>query len=32
MAKIEKGKGQELYIEAKKLIPGGTSLLSKRPD
>ena len=32
MAKIEKGKGQELYIKAKKLIPGGTSLLSKRPE
>jgi len=26
------GKGQELYIEAKKIIPGGTQLLSKRPE
>ncbi|HUH73456.1 MAG TPA: aminotransferase class III-fold pyridoxal phosphate-dependent enzyme [Chitinophagales bacterium] len=26
------GKGQELYIKAKKLIPGGTQLLSKRPE
>lgn len=26
------GKGQELYIKAKKMIPGGTSLLSKRPE
>ncbi len=26
------GKGQELYIKAKKLIPGGTMLLSKRPE
>ena len=26
------GKSQELYIEAKKLIPGGTQLLSKRPE
>jgi glutamate-1-semialdehyde aminotransferase len=25
-------KGQELYIKAKKLIPGGTMLLSKRPE
>ena len=27
-----KGKGQELYNESKKLIPGGTQLLSKRPE
>ena len=26
------GKGQQLYIEAKKIIPGGTQLLSKRPE
>lgn len=26
------GKGQELYKKAKRLIPGGTSLLSKRPE
>jgi glutamate-1-semialdehyde 2,1-aminomutase len=26
------GKGQDLYKEAKKLIPGGTQLLSKRPE
>ena len=26
------GKGQELYKKAKQLIPGGTSLLSKRPE
>lgn len=26
------GKGQELYGKAKKLIPGGTMLLSKRPE
>lgn len=26
------GKGQELYKQAKKLIPGGTQLLSKRPE
>jgi glutamate-1-semialdehyde aminotransferase len=26
------GKGQELYKEAKLLIPGGTQLLSKRPE
>jgi len=26
------GKGQELYEEAKKYIPGGTQLLSKRPE
>ncbi|MDC0034243.1 aminotransferase class III-fold pyridoxal phosphate-dependent enzyme [Flavobacteriaceae bacterium] len=26
------GKGQELYKTAKKLIPGGTMLLSKRPE
>ena len=26
------GKGQDLYKKAKTLIPGGTSLLSKRPE
>lgn len=26
------GKGQELYNEAKSIIPGGTQLLSKRPE
>jgi glutamate-1-semialdehyde 2,1-aminomutase len=26
------GKSQELYVKAKKLIPGGTQLLSKRPE
>jgi len=26
------GKGQELYKRAKKIIPGGTQLLSKRPE
>ena len=25
-------KGQDLYLEAKKMIPGGTQLLSKRPE
>jgi glutamate-1-semialdehyde aminotransferase len=29
---IKVGKSQELYKEAKKLIPGGTQLLSKRPE
>ena len=27
-----KGKGQKLYVRAKKIIPGGTMLLSKRPE
>lgn len=26
------GKSQELYVEAKRVIPGGTQLLSKRPE
>lgn len=26
------GKGQKLYADAKKIIPGGTQLLSKRPE
>ena len=26
------GKGQELYKKAKSIIPGGTMLLSKRPE
>jgi len=29
---IRKGKGQKLYEKAKKLIPGGSQLLSKRPE
>ena len=29
---IKMGKGQKLYKKAKKLIPGGTMLLSKRPE
>src|SRR5688572_8096314 len=28
----EMGKGQDLYRKAKTLIPGGTMLLSKRPE
>ncbi len=32
MSKIAIGKGQELYRQAKKVIPGGTQLLSKRPE
>lgn len=32
MSTIEVGKGQELYVKAKKIIPGGTQLLSKRPE
>lgn len=32
MSKIVTGKGQELYLKAKQLIPGGTQLLSKRPE
>ncbi len=30
--KIEIGAGQKLYLDAKKIIPGGTQLLSKRPE
>ena len=26
------GKGQDLYKKAKQMIPGGTMLLSKRPE
>ena len=29
---MKMGKGQELYKKAKKIIPGGTQLLSKRPE
>lgn len=29
---LQYGTGQQLYITAKKLIPGGTQLLSKRPE
>lgn len=32
MKKIKIGSGQKLYIQAKKIIPGGTQLLSKRPE
>lgn len=32
MDMIKKGRGQELYLQAKKVIPGGTQLLSKRPE
>ncbi len=32
MSKIICGEGQELYKKAKKVIPGGTQLLSKRPE
>jgi len=32
MFRIKMGKGQELYKKAKTLIPGGTMLLSKRPE
>tara|TARA_X000001036_G_scaffold440019_1_gene493770 strand:- start:5519 stop:6838 length:1320 start_codon:yes stop_codon:yes gene_type:complete len=28
----QKNKGQKLYLKAKKIIPGGTMLLSKRPE
>ena len=30
--KYKMGKGQELYKKAKRIIPGGTMLLSKRPE
>ena len=29
---IKMGQGQNLYVKAKKIIPGGTMLLSKRPE
>ena len=29
---IRQGSGQQLYVKAKQLIPGGTQLLSKRPE
>ena len=32
MNPVRSGKGQKLYEEAKKIIPGGTQLLSKRPE
>lgn len=32
MGDIKIGKGQKLYLDAKKVIPGGTQLLSKRPE
>lgn len=28
----KEGKSQQLYVEAKKIIPGGGQLLSKRPE
>lgn len=32
MERVIRVKGQELYVKAKTLIPGGTQLLSKRPE
>ena len=32
MKKIVAGRGHELYLQAKEVIPGGTQLLSKRPE
>ena len=32
MKEIKIGKGQKLYNHAKTVIPGGTQLLSKRPE
>ncbi len=32
MKKLKRGKSQKLYDDAKKIIPGGTQLLSKRPE
>lgn len=32
MEKNTTGKGQELYLRAKEIIPGGAQLLSKRPE
>ncbi|HLO78452.1 MAG TPA: aminotransferase class III-fold pyridoxal phosphate-dependent enzyme [Magnetospirillum sp.] len=32
MSQSESGRGQQLYRRAKELIPGGTQLLSKRPE
>ena len=32
MSAIITGKGQKLYSKAKQVIPGGTQLLSKRPE
>lgn len=32
MSEIQIGRGQKLYEKAKKVIPGGTQLLSKRPE
>ena len=31
-SRFQTGQGQKLYQEAKKVIPGGTQLLSKRPE
>jgi glutamate-1-semialdehyde 2,1-aminomutase len=30
--KVKTQKSQQLYLQAKSLIPGGTQLLSKRPE
>jgi glutamate-1-semialdehyde 2,1-aminomutase len=32
MTTISRGSGQALYVKARRLIPGGTQLLSKRPE
>ena len=32
MVSLKKNKGLKLWNKAKKIIPGGNSLLSKRPD
>lgn len=32
MENVRKNKGQKLYLRAKQIIPGGTQLLSKRPE
>ena len=32
MGTLEMGKGQKLYLKAKQIIPGGTQLLTKRPE
>ena len=32
MKTLHQNSGAELYLKAKKIIPGGTQLLSKRPE
>lgn len=32
MRTVKMGKGQKLYLKAKQMIPGGTQLLTKRPE